>query len=104
MAAMTKWPVQNPTHRTTQQYVKHQDATDKEKNLMFLCYSDFPFFLLKPSFYVAWLAVNVLFIKAIFCFTIISTSIMSSDMWGDEFNIYIFSTILEILSNDWHWV
>jgi len=25
---MTKWPVQNPTHKTTQKHVEHQDATD----------------------------------------------------------------------------
>jgi len=24
---MTKWPVQKPTHRTTQKYIEHQDAT-----------------------------------------------------------------------------
>jgi len=24
---MTKWPVQQPTHRTTQKHVEHQDAT-----------------------------------------------------------------------------
>jgi len=25
---MTKWPVQKPTHRTTQNHVDHEDATD----------------------------------------------------------------------------
>ena len=25
---MTKWPVQKPTHRTTQKHVEHQDATN----------------------------------------------------------------------------
>jgi len=25
---MTKWPVQKPTHRTTQKHVEHHDATD----------------------------------------------------------------------------
>jgi len=28
---MTKWPVQKPTHRTTQKYVEHDDATDIQK-------------------------------------------------------------------------
>jgi len=25
---MTKWPVQKPTHRTTQKHAEHHDATD----------------------------------------------------------------------------
>jgi len=25
---MTKWPVQKPTHRTTQKHVEHHDVTD----------------------------------------------------------------------------
>jgi len=30
---MTKWPVQKPTHRTTQKHVEHHDATDIRKKL-----------------------------------------------------------------------
>jgi len=32
--AMTKWPVQKPTHRTTQKHVEHQDTTDILKNYL----------------------------------------------------------------------
>ena len=28
LGTMTKWPVQKPTHRTTQKHVEHHDATD----------------------------------------------------------------------------
>ena len=38
---MTKWPVQKPTQRTTQKHVEHQDATDIQKNTLFLRFSDF---------------------------------------------------------------
>jgi len=27
-STMAKWPVQKPTHRTTQKHVEHKDATD----------------------------------------------------------------------------
>jgi len=32
---MTKWPVQKPTHRTTQKHVEHYDVTDR-KNYVFV--------------------------------------------------------------------
>jgi len=32
---MTQWPVQNPSHRTTQKHVEHHDATDI-KNTIFV--------------------------------------------------------------------
>jgi len=32
---MTKWPVQKPTHRTTQKHVEHYDVTDRKK--LFVC-------------------------------------------------------------------
>jgi len=34
---MAEWPVQKPTHRTTQKHVKHQDATDIKNKTLFLC-------------------------------------------------------------------
>ena len=33
---MTNWPVQKPTHRTTQKHVGHHDATDIWKKLFFV--------------------------------------------------------------------
>jgi len=42
---MTKWPIQKQTHRTEQKHAEHQDATDIE-NKLFLCFSDFYFFIL----------------------------------------------------------
>ena len=40
---MTKWPVQKQTHRTAQKHAKHQDATDIQKKLVFVYFSDFIF-------------------------------------------------------------
>jgi len=40
---MTKWPVQKPTHKTTQKHVKHQDATDNLENNYFCGFWDFYF-------------------------------------------------------------
>jgi len=45
---MTKWPVQKLTHRTIQKHVQHHDATGIRK-IIFLCFSDFPFFF---SFFI----------------------------------------------------
>jgi len=39
---MTKWPVQKPTHRTTQKHVEHQDATDIQNKLFFVFFSPSP--------------------------------------------------------------
>jgi len=33
---MTKWPVQKPTHRTTQKHAEHQDAADIQKTPIFV--------------------------------------------------------------------
>ena len=38
---MTKWPVQKLTHRTTQKYVQHHDATDIKKNYIFVFFGFF---------------------------------------------------------------
>jgi len=37
---MTKWLVQNLTHRTTQKHVEDHGATDIQKKLGFMCFSD----------------------------------------------------------------
>jgi len=42
---MTIWPAHKQTHRTTQKHIDHQYAIDIDKKL-FLCFSDFSFFLL----------------------------------------------------------
>jgi len=43
---MTKWPVQKPTHSTTQKHVEHKNATDiLKKTHYFLCFSDTSFFI-----------------------------------------------------------
>jgi len=34
---MTKWPVQNQSHRTTQKHVEHQDATGIPKKTRPVC-------------------------------------------------------------------
>ena len=38
---ITKWPVQTPTHRTTQKHVEHHDAFRHLEKKLFLCFSDF---------------------------------------------------------------
>ena len=40
---MTKWPVQQQTHRTTQNHVEHQDTINIQKN--YFIFSDFILFL-----------------------------------------------------------
>ena len=39
---MTKWPVQKPTHRTTQKHVEHLDVTDIQEKTKDI-YIEFPF-------------------------------------------------------------
>ena len=39
---MTQWPVQNPSHKTTQKHVEHHDATDI-KNTIFVFFRVFIF-------------------------------------------------------------
>ena len=34
---MTKWPIQKPTHRTTDKHVEHHDATVIQKKLKAIC-------------------------------------------------------------------
>ena len=46
---MTKWPVQKPTHRTTQKHVEHLNATLRIN--YYLCFSDFSFILILYSYY-----------------------------------------------------
>ena len=36
IATLTKWPVQNQTHRTTQKHEEHQDAPDIQNKLYFI--------------------------------------------------------------------
>jgi len=42
LKTMTKWPVQKPTHRTTQKHVENKDATDiYKKNTIFCVFQIF---------------------------------------------------------------
>jgi len=41
----TKWPVQKPTHRTTQQHAEHHDATDIQKTTIFCVFGFFVFLI-----------------------------------------------------------
>ena len=43
----TKWPVQKPTHRTTQKHAEHHDATDIQKTTIFVFLDFFNFLFFK---------------------------------------------------------
>jgi len=48
---MTKWPVQNQTHRTIQKHAEHQDEKDIQNKLCFMFFGFFYFFnFLNDSF------------------------------------------------------